>query len=73
MEAYGWGLGFRTLLDPVKNNNFGIKGEFGWAGAASTYFLVDNHKKISAILMTQVLNGDPNFQKDFYKFIYTHF
>ena len=73
LEAYGWGLGFRTLLDPVKNNNLGTKGEFGWAGAASTYFLVDNHKKISAILMTQVLNGDPNLKKDFYKFIYTHF
>ena len=73
LEAYGWGLGFRTLLDPVKNNNFGIKGEFGWAGAASTYFLVDDHKKMSAILMTQVVNGDPNLKKDFYKFIYTHF
>ena len=73
LEAYGWGLGFRTLLDPVKNNNLGTKGEFGWAGAASTYFLVDNHKKISAILMTQTLNGDPNLIKDFYKFIYTYF
>ena len=73
LEAYGWGLGFRTLLDPVKNNNLGTKGEFGWAGAASTYFLVDDHKKISAILMTQALNGDPNLKRDFYKFIYTHF
>jgi len=73
LEAYGWGLGFRTLLDPVKNNNLGTKGEFGWAGAASTYFLVDDRKKMSAILMTQVLNGDPNVKKDFYKFIYTHF
>jgi CubicO group peptidase (beta-lactamase class C family) len=73
LEAYGWGFGFRTLLDPEKNNNLGTKGEFGWAGAASTYFLVDNHKKISAILMTQVVNGDPNLKKDFYQFIYTHF
>ena len=73
LKAYGWGLGFRTLLDPVKNNNLGSKGEFGWAGAASTYFLVDDHKKMSAILMTQVINGDPNLKKDFYKFIYTHF
>ena len=73
LEAYGWGLGFRTLLDPVQNNNLGTKGEFGWAGAASTYFLVDNHKKISAILMTQVVNGDPNLKRDFYKFVYTHF
>ncbi len=44
LEPYGWGLGFRTLIDPIKNNNLGSKGEFGWAGAASTYFLVDSKK-----------------------------
>ena len=73
LEPYGWGLGFRTLIDPIKNNNLGSKGEFGWAGAASTYFLVDSKKEISAVLMTQVLNGDPSLINHFYKFIYTHF
>ena len=73
LEPYGWGLGFRTLINPTKNNNLGSKGEFGWAGAASTYFLVDSKKEISAVLMTQVLNGDPSLKNHFYKFIYTHF
>ena len=73
LEPYGWGLGFRTLIDPIKNNNLGSKGEFGWAGAASTYFLVDSKKEISAVLMTQVLNGDPSLKNNFYEFIYTHF
>ena len=73
LEPYGWGLGFRTLIDPTKNNNLGSKGEFGWAGAASTYFLVDSKKEISAVLMTQVLNGDPSLKNNFYEFIYTHF
>jgi len=73
LEPYGWGLGFRTLIDPIKNNNLGSIGEFGWAGAASTYFLVDSKKEISAVLMTQVLNGDPSLKNHFYKFIYTHF
>ena len=73
LEPYGWGLGFRTLIDPIKNNNLGSKGEFGWAGAASTYFLVDSKKEISAVLMTQVLNGDPSLKNKFYEFIYTHF
>ena len=73
LEPYGWGLGFRTLTDPTKNNNLGSKGEFGWAGAASTYFLVDSKKEISAVLMTQVLNGDPSLKNNFYEFIYTHF
>ncbi len=73
LRAYGWGLGCRTLLDPSKNNNLGSPGEFGWAGAAATYFLVDNKKKISAVLMTQILGGHPDLKKDFYKFIYNNF
>ena len=73
LEAYGWGFGFRTLMNPIKNNNLGSFGEFGWAGAASTYFLVDNEKKMTALLMTQVLSGNPNLKKDFYKFIYSNF
>ena len=73
LEPYGWGLGFRTLIDPTKNNNLGSKGEFGWAGAAATYFLVDSKKEISAVLMPQALNGDPSLINHFYKFIYTHF
>ena len=71
LEGYGWGLGFRTLMNIKKNNNRGNIGEFGWSGAASTYFLVDHEKNISALLMTQVLNGDPNLKKDFYNFIYS--
>ncbi len=73
LEAYGWGYGFRTLMDLSKNNYLGSLGEFGWAGAASTYFLVDNSKEMSALIMTQVLNGSPELKKDFYKFIYTNF
>ena len=71
LEPYGWGLGFRTLIDPIKNNNLGSKGEFGWAGAASTYFLADSKKEISAVLMTQVLGAMPDLQKTFRKVIYS--
>ena len=73
LQAYGWGYGFRTLIDLSKNNNLGSLGEFGWAGAASTYFLVDNSKEMSALIMTQVLNGSPELKKDFYQFIYKNF
>tara|TARA_B100000029_G_scaffold87238_1_gene77325 strand:+ start:6106 stop:7293 length:1188 start_codon:yes stop_codon:yes gene_type:complete len=72
LDAYGWGLGFRTLVDRSKNSNLGSIGEFGWSGAAATYFLVDPVKNISAVLMTQVLNADSNLKKDFYRFIYTN-
>jgi CubicO group peptidase (beta-lactamase class C family) len=73
LEAYGWGLGCRTLLDPSKQNNLGSVGEFGWAGAASTYFLVDNKKNLSATIMTQVLFGNPDLAKEFYTYIYSNF
>ena len=73
LEAYGWGLGCRTLIDPSKQNNLGSIGEFGWAGAASTYFLVDNNKNLSATIMTQVLFGNPDLSREFYKFIYSNF
>jgi len=73
LDGYGWGMGFRTLMSPEKNNYFGSIGEFGWSGAASTYFLADPKKEISAVLMTQVLNGDVSLKKDFYEFIYTNY
>ena len=73
LRAYGWGLGCRTLLDPSKNNNLGSPGEFGWAGAAATYFLVDNNKEMTALVMTQVLNASPELKNDFYKFVYSNF
>ncbi len=67
-EPYGWGYGFRVNL---QNTNFNNKGEFGWGGAANTYFLVDPKYKLSAVLMTQVFQGDPNLHKDFYNYIYS--
>ena len=73
LEPYGWGMGFRTLMEPEKNKNLGSYGEFGWSGYAATYFLVDDKKKMSALIMTQVFNALPNLQKDFYKYIYTNF
>ena len=67
---YGWGLGFRVMIDKEKNANLGSNGEFGWSGAAATYFLVDPSKNITAVLMTQVLHANPILKKTFYEFIY---
>ena len=68
-DPYGWGYGFRTLMKETKFKN---KGEFGWSGAASTYFMVDQKNSITAVLMTQVFQGDPNLHKEFYDFIYSN-
>jgi CubicO group peptidase (beta-lactamase class C family) len=59
-------------MDPLKNSKLGSIGEFGWAGAAATYFLVDNSKEMTAILMTQVLDAEDDLKRNFYKFIYSN-
>ena len=51
-------------------NNFGSLGEFGWGGAAATYFLVDPKNDLTAVLMTQVFEGDIILYKEFFQSIY---
>ena len=70
LEPYGWGLGFRVMMDIDKINGIGSIGEFGWAGAAATYFLVDPKNNLTAVLMTQVLGAENILKKDFVKTIY---
>ena len=69
-EPYGWGYGFRVMMDTNKSNDYGSIGEFGWAGAASTYFLVDPKNDLTAVLMTQVFEGDIILYKEFFQSIY---
>ena len=70
LAPYGWGLGFRVLTDLDKSNGIGSIGEFGWGGAAATYFLVDLQNDLTAVLMTQVLGADNILKKDFFNEIY---
>ena len=58
------------MIDLNKAEDFGSLGEFGWGGAAATYFLVDPANQLSAVLMTQVLGADKILQKDFVREIY---
>ena len=70
LEGYGWGLGFRVLINKTQQNLYGNVGEFGWSGYASTYFMVDSVNKISAVLMMQIIDGDRILKQDFYDYIY---
>ena len=70
LEPYGWGLGFRVMMDIENLKGIGSVGEFGWAGAAATYFLVDPKNDLTAVLMTQVLDAENILPKDFVKTIY---
>ena len=49
-QDVGFGLGFSVQLS---ENNEGSKGQYGWGGAASTYFWVDPEADLICIFMTQ--------------------
>ena len=70
LEGYGWGLGFRVLMNKTKHNPYGAIGEFGWSGYASTYFMVDPLNRISAVLMMQIIDGERILKQDFYNNIF---
>ncbi len=70
LDGYGWGLGFRILMNNTESNKFGNIGEFGWSGYASTYFLVDPINQLSAVLMMQIIDGDRVVKQDFYDSIF---
>ena len=39
--------------------------EFGWAGAASTFFWIDIEKQLSGVFMTQFTGRDLNLANEF--------
>ena len=53
-RAYGYGLGFRVLMDVAQSQIIGSPGEFCWAGYWSTYFWVDPQEALIGLQMTQV-------------------
>lgn len=55
--GYGFGLGFRVLTDVGQGQTMGSKGEFGWAGASSTYFWIDPVEEFIGIQMAQFQPG----------------
>lgn len=54
----GFGLGGYVVTDVAKRGRLGSEGQFGWAGAASTYFTIDRKERLVAILLAQHLPRD---------------
>jgi CubicO group peptidase (beta-lactamase class C family) len=53
-DGVGFGLGFATVLDPVKLRSPSSPGEFYWGGAYSTAFWVDPVTGITCTFMAQL-------------------
>lgn len=63
--GYGFGLGSRVLVNVAESQMPGSLGEFGWGGAANTYYWVDPKEEIVGVLMAQNLMGFDVAEKDF--------
>ena len=58
--GYGFGLGFRVMVDYGRANGYSSPGEYGWAGAASTYFVIDPTEDLLILMMTQMWGAEPH-------------
>lgn len=71
----GFGLGGYVVTDPAARGRLGSVGQFGWSGAASTYFTVDRQEHLVAVLLLQYLPADrpgdlPRLATPFYNLVY---
>ncbi len=54
-QGFGFGLGVAVMLDPARAKFRGTIGDFGWGGAASTYFWVDPANDMTVLFVTQLV------------------
>lgn len=66
----GFGLGSRVLLDGAQFTGTGSDGEFGWAGAAKTYYWVDPVEELVGVFMSQYMTGVLLPDRDFRSLVY---
>jgi CubicO group peptidase (beta-lactamase class C family) len=64
-SGYGFGLGLRVLQNVAESALPGSIGEYGWSGAAKTYFWVDPKEELIGILMAQYMVSFDTLEKDF--------
>ena len=57
VPGMGFGLGSRVVLDVAQTAGSGSVGEYGWAGAAKTYYWVDPAEELVGVFMTQYMTG----------------
>jgi CubicO group peptidase (beta-lactamase class C family) len=71
LTGYGFGLGFRVRKNVEESGLRGNVGEFGWAGAYETYFLVDPSEELVGLFMTQVQpSGHYPLRREFTNLVY---
>lgn len=57
LKGYSYGCGVRTMIDKAAGGSLSPIGEFGWSGAAGSYFLSDPKNKLAILYTQQLLNN----------------
>jgi CubicO group peptidase (beta-lactamase class C family) len=70
LAGYGFGLAGRIMLDTGKGYGLTSNGEFGWTGAASTYFWIDRREDIIGITMAQYMGSKIPLSDDIRNAVY---
>ncbi len=68
--GWGFGLGSRVMVDVTQNAGPGSIGEYGWAGAAKTYFWVDPAEQLVGLFMSQYMTGVQQPDRDLRSLVY---
>ncbi|MBB6733993.1 serine hydrolase domain-containing protein [Cohnella zeiphila] len=61
MSGYGYGLGVRVMADPAAGGINGTIGEYGWAGMAGSWLLIDPREQLTVVYMQQMLPSKEPF------------
>jgi CubicO group peptidase (beta-lactamase class C family) len=69
IDGYGFGLGWKVMLDPAHAKVLGSAGMYGWGGAASTEFWVDPSAELIGLIMLQFMPYSP-LVEDFQVLVY---
>ena len=64
--GYGFGLGFRVMVDVGRANGYSSLGEFGWSGAANTHVVIDPRQQLITLMMTQMWSSEPHRPRSIY-------
>jgi CubicO group peptidase (beta-lactamase class C family) len=70
VPGMGFGLGSRVMLDVAETAGPGSVGEYGWAGAAKTYFWIDPAEELVGLFMSQYMTGVLLPDRDFRSLVY---
>ncbi|MGI9612535.1 MAG: serine hydrolase domain-containing protein [Acidimicrobiales bacterium] len=70
MPGMGFGLGSRVMVDVAQSAGPGSIGEYGWAGAAKTYYWVDPSEELLGLFMSQYMTGIEQPDRDFRSLVY---